>query len=94
VNDVADTDVLVRATPALWRDLTDGVVVLGPAAQRPRLISGPAARLWTMIEQPVAFGAVVAALAAAHDVTSDIVRADARKVLRALQRDGAVELVP
>ncbi len=93
MSEVCDTDVFVRTTESLWRDLANGVVVLGPGARRPRLITGPAARLWSLVEQPMAFGAAVATLAAAHDVPDGVVRADLQHVLSVLRRDGAVELV-
>jgi hypothetical protein len=86
-------DLLVRASSALWREVADGVVVLGPDARKPRLITGPASRVWSLVTQPVAFGDVVAALALAHHTPAAVVSADLEPVIGALRRDGAVELV-
>ena len=93
MSQITDTDVLVRAPSALWRDVLDGVVVLGPGARKPRLITGPASRLWSLVAQPVAFGEVVAAMALTHHTPAAVVSADLAPVVRALRRDRAVELV-
>ena len=44
MSQITDDDVFVRAPSALWREVLDGVVVLGPDARKPRLITGPASR--------------------------------------------------
>ena len=66
MSQIADDDVLVRAPSALWREVLDGVVVLGPTHANRDLITGPASRLWSLVAQPVAFGDVVAAMALTH----------------------------
>jgi hypothetical protein len=93
MTDVADDVVVVRAPTTLWREVPDALVVLGPNARKPRLITGPAAGLWSLIGQPIAIGAVVAALADAHRASPDVVRDDLQPVLRTLRRDGAIEQV-
>ena len=94
MTEIADHEVYVRAPAALWRAVPDALVVLGPKARKPRLITGPAAEVWGLLGQPVAFGRVVGALARAHQASPDVVRRDLQPVLRALRRDGAIDLVP
>lgn len=93
MTEIADDEVFIRTAVALWREVPDALVVLGPKARQPRLITGPAAEVWSLVGQPVAFGALVAALAEVHDVSPDVVRHDLQPVLRALHGDGAVERV-
>ena len=93
MTEIADDVVFVRAPAALWRDVSDAVVVLGPNARKPRSITGPAAGVWALVGQPIAFGVVVASLADLHRAAVDVVRHDLQPVFRALQRDGALEIV-
>jgi hypothetical protein len=93
MSQITDDDVLVRAPSTLWREVLDGVVVLGPRARKPRLITGPASRLWSLVAQPVALRDVVAAMALAHHTPAAVVGADLVPVVRALHRDGALERV-
>ena len=90
---IADDEVFVRTPATLWRAVPDALVVLGPQAPKPRLMTGPAAEVWGLVGRPVAFGAVVGALAEVHQVSPDVVRQDLQPVFRALHRDGAVEIV-
>jgi hypothetical protein len=90
---IADDEVFGRVPAALWREIPGALVVLGPEARKPRLITGPAAGLWALMRKPVAIGAVVTALAEEHHASPDVVRHDLQPVLRTLRRDGAIEPV-
>lgn len=88
-----DERVVVRARSALWRTLDDALVVLGPAADKPRVITGPAASVWTLARKPVVVEDIVTGLAERHGTTPEVVRADVVRVVVVLLRDGALERV-
>jgi hypothetical protein len=67
------------------------VVVLGPRAGKPRAITGPAAEIWELLEEPTTLDVAAERLAAVHGASPADVRADLEPVLDLLLRDGAVE---
>lgn len=83
----------VRARAAMWREVTDGLVVLGPTAERPTHITGTAVLGWAHFERPTRFDQVVARLVEARGVDPAVVHRDLGQVVAALVRDGALELV-
>lgn len=80
----------VQARAAMWREVTDGLVVLGPSAERPTHVTGSAVRGWWHFARPRSFGEVVDRLAETHGAEHDVVRHDLAEVVAALVRDGAL----
>jgi hypothetical protein len=91
VTDRREGEVVVRARAALWRTIDDAIVVLGPNADKPRVITGPAAEVWTEAVTPTTLGRLVATLAARHSTPPEVVEADVRSVADLLMSDGALE---
>jgi hypothetical protein len=88
-----DDQRFVQARAAMWREVTDGLVLLGPTAERPTHITGTAVRGWAYFEQPVTFDEVVARLVEAYGADPAVVHGDLAEVVSALLRDGALEPV-
>jgi hypothetical protein len=80
-----------RHSRVLWRRLANAVVVLGPHADKPTAISGPAAEIWDLLALPTTLDDAAAHLAAAHAAPAADVRRDIEPVLERLVREGAVE---
>jgi hypothetical protein len=83
----------VQARAAMWREVTDGLVVLGPTAERPTHITGTAVLGWAHFERPTTFGAVVTRLVETYGADPAVVHRDLAHVVAALVRDGALESV-
>jgi hypothetical protein len=83
----------VQARAAMSREVTDGLVVLGPTADRPTHITGSAVLGWAYFERPTMFDAVVAQLVEAHGADPTVVHRDLAQVVAVLVRDGALESV-
>ena len=56
--------------------------------------NAPAARIWALIEQPRSLAAICAALVEEFEVAPATCRADTLAVLRQLEADGLVTLMP
>ena len=83
----------VQVRAAMWREVTDGLVVLGPTAERPTHITGTAVLGWAYFERPTTFDEVVARLVEAYGADPSVVHRDLAQVVAALVRDGALESV-
>lgn len=92
--DVSDRDVsdivIARSESALWRRMFDGVLVLGPLADRPLHISAPGHAIWQLLETPTTIRQVAEALAAAFGEQADMIRADVVEVVRRLDEQAAI----
>lgn len=84
---------LSRRPDALWRATPDSVVVLGPRAERPTAVTGPAAILWEVLAEPIEERDAVARVAERFAAEADVVAEDVAPVLEAWRRDGAVDEV-
>ncbi len=82
--------VISRSETALWRRMFDGVVVLGPLADRPLHISSPGFVIWQLLEHPTTDGKIAEVLAAAFREDAVRVRADVLEVVRRLDQVGAI----
>jgi hypothetical protein len=84
----------MRNPRALWRRSGIGVIVLGPGADQPRAILGPAAAVWDLTEQPATVDDMIAALSRHHRTDAEQVRSDVVTVVDELIRSGCLEQVP
>lgn len=84
----------VRNPAVLWRETTEGVVLLPASAEEPFALTASGAALWDLLEAPIALDDAVRRLAAAYAATPDVVQADVRPVLAELERRDAVRQVP
>ena len=82
--------VITRSETALWRRMFDGVVVLGPLADRPLHISSPGHAIWQLLEGPTTVREIADVLAAAFGEDAGRVRADVLEVVRRLDEVGAI----
>jgi hypothetical protein len=86
------TDPRYRRNPhALVRHLPDGLLVLGPAAAEPIIVTGPGSALWSLLDEPRTLDDLVVALAAEFATDADTVRHDlARAWVRLLDTRAVV----
>ena len=78
--------VLCRRPDALWRRLTDGVLVLAPDGDgEPLAVLGPAAVVWDLIAEPTPVEEVTSALVGAFGVDESVVARDVSAVIEALE---------
>jgi hypothetical protein len=93
--DVTDRDVsdivIARSESALWRRLFDGVLVLGPLADRPLHISAPGYTIWELLETPTTIRQIAETLATAFGERADTIRPDVVEVVRRLDEHAAIE---
>lgn len=93
--DVSDRDlsdvVIARSERALWRQMFDGVLVLGPLADRPLHISAPGHAIWQLLETPTTIRQIAEELAAAFGEQADTIAADVAEVVRRLDEQAAIE---
>jgi hypothetical protein len=83
----------VRADGTMWREVSDGLVVLGPTADRPTHVAGTAARGWAHFDRLTTFDVVVGRLVATYGVDEAVARRDLSEIVDALVREGALERV-
>ncbi len=92
-----DDDVVWRRAPdVLWRQLTDGVIVLSPGDcdDQPTFVQGSGATVWELLATATTLPHMVGALADAFGADPSLVRADVEPVLLVLEQRGAIERVP
>ena len=82
--------VITRSETALWRRMFDGVVVLGPLADRPLQISSPGYAIWQLLEHPTTVREIADVLAANFNENYDRISADVMEVVRGLDAVGAI----
>jgi len=80
-----------RAAGTLGRFLPDGLLLLGPTATEPIVMTGPAADVWGLVDTPISFEQVVSTLARRYDVAPPLVAADLEPVWDRLVTLAAVE---
>ena len=83
-----------RRDGVLHRELTDGVLVLAPDADRAVALLGTGADLWDALDRPTSLTEVVDDLATRYGADPDVVAADTREALQALVAQGLVEEGP
>jgi hypothetical protein len=59
--------VIGRAPEALWRQTAGEVIVLGPSADDPLVLTGSAAHVWQLLDGRRSLGAITIGLARAYD---------------------------
>ncbi len=79
-----------RAPDALWRTLDGSVLVLGPDADEPVEVRGPAAGLWDLLAGAMTLDDAAAALAQRHGARAEVVAADLAPVVERWAADGAI----
>lgn len=84
----------VREPSVLWREITDGVLLLPAAAVEPFVLTDSGAALWELLETPVSVTSVSAQLAAAYGTQPDVVGEAVSPLLADLERRRAVRRVP
>jgi hypothetical protein len=83
---------LVRTAAVLTRSVEAGVVLIGPAAPNPVVLSGSAAILWETLAIPRSAGAIVDDLAACYGVDTELIVGDVERALHELVALGLIEL--
>lgn len=86
--------VITRSETALWRRMFDGVVVLGPLADRPLQISSPGYAIWQLLEHPTTVREIADVLAAVFAEDADRIIAGVLAVVRSLDEVGAIRCAP
>lgn len=84
---------LERDPGALFRDLLDGVLVLGTRSSEPTRITSPGDAVWERLAEPQTTESLAAALSAEYGAPLDVVRADVAPVLAELMRVGAIRVL-
>lgn len=79
-----------RAPDALWRTLDGSVLVLGPDADEPVEVQGPAAGLWDLFADATTLDDAAAELAQRHGARVEVVAADLAPVIERWAADGAI----
>ena len=82
-----------RRDGVLQRELTDGVLVLGPDADRSVALLGTGADLWDALARTASLAEVVDDLAARYGADHEVVAADTRGAVQQLVAQGLVEEV-
>ena len=80
----------VRSGTSLWRSMFDGVVILGPLAERPVLVTKPGLTIWQMLTDPITQREIVNRLVSVYAATPETVDADVGDVLSRLEAIGAI----
>jgi hypothetical protein len=87
-------DHVVRNPGALSAEIDGEVVALDVARGACYGLDAIGARIWAMIETPIAIGEVCAVLTGAYDVDAATCRADVLDLFAALRDEGLVDIAP
>jgi hypothetical protein len=85
---------VVASRAQVSADLGDEVAILGTSGGMYYGVRGVGARVWELVQHPVAVAEIVDAIAAEYEVDRATVRRDVLGFLRTLLREGLVSVAP
>lgn len=84
----------VRDPAVVWREITDGVLLLPAGATEPFALTDSGAALWELLETPVSEKSAADRLAVAYRTAPEVVSETVGPLLADLERRRAVRQVP